>query len=78
MTQRDKLIQKFLKNPTSVKYAELVSILKHFGFEQIPAKGSHVKFKHSKLTSDLIIPVHRGDCKDFYKTLARKIIEQIM
>jgi predicted RNA binding protein YcfA (HicA-like mRNA interferase family) len=76
MTQRDKLVDKFLKNPASVRYAQLVTVLEHYGFVQVKAKGSHVKFKHPKLEADLVIPVHNNECKDFYKQQAKKCIEK--
>ena len=74
MTRKSKVIDRFLKNPTSVRYEELAKVLEHYGFLAIAAKGSHIKFKHTRLTTDLIIPVHNGDCKDFYKKLALKLI----
>ncbi len=77
MSQIEKLVQKFLEKPKSIKYRELVLLLKYFGFEQIPAKGSHVKFSHDKLQYDLVIPVHKNECKDFYKEQAKKYIQKI-
>ena len=72
-----KLVERFFENPTSVKYMDLKNILSYFEFEKIPAKGSHVKFKHTQLRYDLIIPVHKNECKDFYKKQAKKQIEKI-
>lgn len=77
MTTINKLVDKFFKNPQSIRYTQLVRILEHYGFEVIDAKGSHVKFKHAKLEEDLIIPVHKSECKDFYKKQAKKQIEKI-
>jgi predicted RNA binding protein YcfA (HicA-like mRNA interferase family) len=77
MTQRDKLVEKFLKSPSSVRYAQLRVVLEHYGFVEISTRGSHVKFKHLKLDHDLIIPVHNNECKDFYKKQARSLITQI-
>ena len=77
MSRIDKLVDKFLSNPTSVKYSELEKILIHFGFEKLNAKGSHMKFKHAALKGDLIIPIHNNDCKDHYKKEAKKAIEKI-
>jgi predicted RNA binding protein YcfA (HicA-like mRNA interferase family) len=77
MTQKQKLIEACIANPSSVKFKQLVIILEHFGFNMIQAKCSHVKFKHHQLSSDLIIPVHNGDCKDFYKREAYKLITEI-
>lgn len=77
MTQIIKKVEKFLKNPISVKYSDLENILIYFEFEKINAKGSHIKFKHSQLQRDLIIPVHKNECKDFYKLEAKKRIKEI-
>lgn len=74
MTKRNKLLQRFLKSPVSVKYLQIENILIELGFEKIEAKGSHKKFKHVLLDSDLIIPVHNNDCKDFYKKQVAKFI----
>ncbi|HEC30689.1 MAG TPA: type II toxin-antitoxin system HicA family toxin, partial [Candidatus Yonathbacteria bacterium] len=64
-------------SPTSIKYSDLENILTYFGFEKINAKGSHVKFKHSQLQYDFVIPVHKNECKDFYKKQAKKQITKI-
>lgn len=74
MSKIDKLTNRFLANPKALHYPHLEKVLYRFGFIKIPAKGSHVKFKHQRLKHDLIIPVHKNDCKDFYKDLARKIV----
>ena len=72
MTSLDKLIKKFLENPSSLKYSQLEKILLHTGHIKIPAKGSHIKFKHQRTESNLIIPIHNNECKDFYKKLVAK------
>ncbi len=76
MTKKEKLIQKFISNPSSLRYKELTNVLKEIGFEEIPAKGSHVKWKHPALTKDLVFPIHNGDCKNFYKEQALKTLKQ--
>ena len=78
MTQKGKLVDKFLKNPCSLRYTQIVKVLQEVRFTEIQAKGSHVKFKHPKLTSDLIIPVHNQDCKDHYKKQAKKFVEKVI
>ncbi len=77
MTQKQKLVETFLNSPSSLKFKQLAAVLEHFGFIVIQAKGSHVKFKHPKLSTDLIIPIHNGDCKDFYKREALKRVNEI-
>ena len=76
MTKKEKLLEKFMSNPSSLHYSDIEKILIEKGFEKIPAKGSHQKFKHPSLSSDLIIPIHNNDCKEFYKKLAMKIIKE--
>lgn len=78
MSQKQKLIDKFLGKPKSIKYRDLIIILEYFGFIKIPAKGSHVKYSHSQIDYDLIIPIHNNECKDFYKEQAKKYIQQII
>jgi len=77
MSKIEKKVEKFFKNPTSIKYTDLDGVLIYFGFEKINAEGSHVKFKHSQLQHDLVIPVHNNECKDFYKKEAKKQIKKI-
>ncbi len=74
MSQKEKLLQKFLERPESLKYSQILLLLETLGFEHIPAKGSHQKFKHPQLDQDLIFPVHQNDCKSYYKVKASKII----
>lgn len=75
MTKIDKLITELLKNPCSLQYPEIEKCLIRLGFEKINAKGSHKKFKHSYFQFDLVIPVHKNDCKEFYKKEAAKRIK---
>lgn len=76
MSKIEKTVQKFLTNPESLRYFEIEKVLGFFGFDLIPAKGSHKKFKHPSLEHDLVIPVHNNDCKNFYKIHASKIVKE--
>ena len=76
MTKIEKTVQKFLCNPETLRYTEIEKVLKFLGFDLIPAKGSHKKFKHPSLKYDLVIPVHNNDCKNFYKIHAAKIVKE--
>jgi predicted RNA binding protein YcfA (HicA-like mRNA interferase family) len=78
MSQIEKLLQKFARSPQNVRYADIEVILSHFGFEKIPAKGSHIKWKHSLLRNDIIIPVHKNECKNFYKEQIYKNIRNLI
>lgn len=46
MSKINKLLAKFITNPTSLKWAEIEKILLHLNCLKITAKGSHLKFKH--------------------------------
>lgn len=59
MTSKEKLLEKFLQTPASIKYLQIEKLLLFFGFTKIESKGSHKKFKHNKLEKDIIIPVHK-------------------
>lgn len=74
MTAKNKLVLKFFRNPTSLKYQQIRKVLIIFGFIEINAKGSHKKFVHPLVKNSLIIPVHNNNCKDFYKKLAYEIL----
>lgn len=78
MTKIEKIVQQLLARPTSLKFKEIEKSLKFLGFEMIKAKGSHRKFKHPWLKSDLVIPVHNNDCKKFYKILASKTAKKLI
>ena len=48
------------------KIRELKSLLLKAGFTYQPAKGSHTKWKHSKLSKAIIIPGKDGDDAKIY------------
>ena len=77
MNQRDKLYQKFTQNPSSVSYKELQKILSWYEFEKIEAKGSHVKYKHPLFERDLIVAVHKNECKSYIKKEAHRRLKII-
>ncbi len=74
MTRKDKELQKFLENPESVSFKKIEKFLKSLGFEKASIKGSHYKFRHKELRNNLIIPIHKGDCKKYYKKFIAKIL----
>ncbi|MFA4930956.1 MAG: type II toxin-antitoxin system HicA family toxin [Patescibacteria group bacterium] len=78
MTSSEKLLRKFLDNPSSVRYGQIEKILSKLGFIKIYTKGSHVKFKHSQLRRDIVVPVHNNECKDFYKNEVAKVVRKIV
>jgi len=78
MSRIEKLLKKFQTKPESVRYTDVETILLHVGCEKISVKGSHVKFKHRALRFDIVIPVHKGECKSFYKRQALKQISKLL
>ena len=78
MTVFDKKLESFLHNPKSVSYKDIEKIMIWVGFEKIQAKGSHVKFKNYKREINFVVPVHGGECKDFYKKEIQKIIKTLL
>jgi predicted RNA binding protein YcfA (HicA-like mRNA interferase family) len=78
MSQIEKVLKKFAQAPQNARYADIEKILHHLGFEEIQAKGSHVKWKHQKMRHDIIIPVHNGECKNFYKKQIATSIRSLM
>jgi len=76
MTRRKKVLLKFLRNPQSLKYNEIQSLLLRAGFCEATYKGSHKKFVHPVTKKQIIIPVHNNECKIIYKNKAAKIISK--
>ena len=70
MTQQDKLLAKFLRQPTALAYREIEKLLLTHGFAKAQAAGSHVKFRRENMPMNLIIAVHGGDCKNYLKKQA--------
>lgn len=67
-----------MRDPSSIKYSDLAQILAYFGYVEVSTKGSHVKSKHPQMEYDLVVPVHRNECKAFYKMEARKRIKLLI
>ncbi len=75
MTQKNKTLDKFLKNPYSIKFKAIENILFELWFIKKESKWwSHNRYKHEKLDTILVIPVHWNDCKEIYKRITAKII----
>jgi len=44
MSQLEKLVAKFLREPPEVRFEEVVTLLEAFDYRQHPARGSHFAF----------------------------------
>ncbi|MFA6023766.1 MAG: type II toxin-antitoxin system HicA family toxin [Candidatus Gracilibacteria bacterium] len=75
MTKIEKRLKKFFRNPDSLKYYEIETLLYQFGFQKLEAKGSHTKFILQNPPYRLIIPIHGHDCKPFYKIKTARILK---
>lgn len=76
MTKKDKLLEKFLNQPQSLKYNEIEGILFDLGFTRREGKGSHVRFYQPFFKIKFVFPLHHGDCDKIYKQKIHKIITQ--
>ena len=72
MTTKEKLFEKFIENPMSLRYKDIEKLLLLNWFLKIDAKGSHLKMKHHLLEKDLVFPIHNWDCKYFYKQIRKE------
>jgi predicted RNA binding protein YcfA (HicA-like mRNA interferase family) len=78
MSQIEKLLEKYKIRPESLAYRDLCKVLTMLRCEEVSTKGSHVKWKHPQLHTDIIIPIHNNECKPFYKKQSRKILDSII
>jgi len=78
LTKFEKLLQKFINNPTSVHFRQIEKILITLGYEKIQAKGSHVRFRIKGAYLSISVPIHSGDCKARYKQIIQKAIINLL
>ncbi|MFH1546341.1 MAG: type II toxin-antitoxin system HicA family toxin [Patescibacteria group bacterium] len=78
MNRSQKLLTKFIKTPTTLRYPQIHKILLEFNFEHKRTSGSHQIYQNIELPVSITIPVHGGDCKPFYKKEVSKIIQKII
>ncbi len=79
MTRKEKLLKKFLRNPESLRFNEIETLLISFGFKKVRINGSHHRYKHRLLRDLLTFPVHNNDCKKEYKIeLVKLIINKLL
>ncbi len=78
MSQKKKLLKKFLERPATLRYSEIVHLLLGLGFSHSHGKGSHNKFRHPKIQRDIILPLHNNDCATYYKVEASNVIKSFL
>ncbi len=74
MTRIDKLINRFLENPKSLKFKKIEKVLLYLNFQKTDVSGSHHRYSHPLIQKALSIPVHNNDCKLIYKKITAKLI----
>lgn len=78
MNRKVKKLEKFLKNPGSLRFAQIHVLLLDLGFKHKRISGSHHFYQNAKLSADISIPTHNNDCKQVYKKLASKLIKKLI
>lgn len=76
MTQYEKLLEKFLENPWSLKFLEIENILFKNWFIREEARWSHTKYKNWKYY--ILVAIHNNEIKLIYKKKIKKVILEIM
>ena len=73
MTKQEKIIEKLLNRPLSLKYYEIENLFNNYRFQIENRKWSHKKITLNEDEEKyVIIPIHNNDCKDVYKILLKK------
>ncbi len=78
MASKRKKFQKIKQNPKGVKFDDLVSCLKAFGFTLERISGSHHIFTHPNWDGILNIQNRRGEVKPYQVRQAIKAIEEVI
>ncbi len=68
MTEKDKILQQFLSDPRSLPYQKIASLLTSVWYTITNTTGgSHTKVQSPDGSRAYTVPLHHGDCKEFYK-----------
>lgn len=74
MTRIEKLLKKFIQNPTSVDGAELDKILRTRNYLPSIRNSSHITYKKQGVDEILTLPLHHWDIKPIYKLKIKKLL----
>jgi len=78
MTRKDKLITRFLNLPNDFHYNELVTLLVHYGFQEVKAgktSGSRVNFINQK---GIVIIMHKPHTTGILKLYQLRQVKEIL
>ncbi len=75
MSQLEKLVAKFLRQPPEVRFEEVVKLLEAFDYRQHPAGGSHFTFV-KRGARPITVPTVKGRrVKKYYVQRINEILE---
>jgi len=78
MSKREKLIARFLSNPSDFHYDEMVRLLSYFGFEEVKkgkTSGSRVKFENEE---GIPIMLHKPHPSGLMKKYQMRQVKEIL
>lgn len=78
MTRILKRLKKIERNPNSVRFHELISIIESYGFTQTRSKGSHKIFEHPFWDGILTLQEVKGKAKPYQVKQAIKAIKEVI
>jgi len=70
MSKKEKLLKRFLQQPSDFEWSELQTLLRSFGFQELKNYGSRRKFYHEDLKS--VITLHEPHPQKVLKAYAMK------
>lgn len=74
--KRKKLLERLLRNPKGVRFAELRGLVEAFGFVLDRTSGSHHVFKHPDVPELLTLQFVQGDVKPYQVRQFLSIVEE--
>lgn len=74
MDSLERLRQRIARNPKNVRFADLDRLLRGYGFDGRPGKGSHYYYRRGN--QRITVPFRRPHVLPTYVKLALKAIEQ--
>lgn len=80
MSKKDKLEEKFFKNPINktLEWSELVKLLNQHGFEAFPARGGSSKVKFYNKEFDIFVSFHKPHPGNILKEYVVKETREII
>ena len=74
MDKLEKLRRRIVHNPKNVRFEDLDRLLRGYGFEGRPGRGSHYYYRRG--AQRVTVPFHRPHVLPIYARLALKAIER--